>query len=75
MNPYSEDYYRISHAVYWYQGGNGPNRPTGKETNREIHGTTPNKLKNVLMRHGTTSFTDRKTVIYEWGSCSCVPTW
>jgi hypothetical protein len=48
MNPYSEDYFRISQAVYWYQGGNGPNKPTGKETNREIHGKTPSILKKVF---------------------------
>ena len=60
MNPYSEDYYRISHAVYWYQGGNGPNKPTGKETNREIHGTTPNKLKNVFYKT-VQSLYDKKT--------------
>lgn len=50
MNPYSEDYYRISHAIYWYQGGNSPNEPTGKETNREIHGVTPDILKNAFYK-------------------------
>lgn len=55
-NPYSEDYFRISHAIYWYQGGNSPGKPTGKETNREIHGTTPDKLKNFFYQKVTSLY-------------------
>lgn len=50
MNPYSEDYYRISQAVFWYQGGNGPSKPTGKETKRAIHGTTPTILTKIFYK-------------------------